>query len=133
MNIVENADSIEIKDKENIFIDKINNLIQTKKHTLRFNEISNIDYSFIKGSYTGGDDPDIFNIKIIVKNKPSIWVCSYYDDPERSRLFANKLCTILGVKLNEEMDEKFKVKCNSCGKKISKISKHCIYCGIKKT
>lgn len=132
MNIIENKDSIEIKDRENIFIDKINNLIQTKKYILRFNEIKNIDYSFKRGSNAGGDDADVFNIKIIVNNKPEIWVCTYYDDPENSRLFANKLCTIFDVKLYEEMDEKYITTCIFCGRKISRISKNCIYCGIKK-
>ncbi len=133
MNLIENEDSLEIRERENIFIDKINNLVQTDGSIFRFNEIINVDYSFKIGSNTGGDDADLFNIKIIVANKPAIWVCTYYDDPEGSRLFANKLYALFDVKLYKEMNEKYKMKCKSCGREISKISKHCIYCGTRKT
>lgn len=138
LEIIESEGAIEINGRDNIFIDRINKLILLeqsnsfpKGSTFRFNEVSHIDYSYKSGTDPSGDSADIYNIHIILISKDPIWVCTFYNKEIKSRELANRLSIILETKMYPEMDDKYKKTCPQCKRMISKISKHCIYCGIK--
>ena len=138
LNIIWSEESISINERDNMFIDRINKLIMLEPNssypsgsTFRFKEISHINYSYKRGTDRSGDSADIYNIHIEIKSKEPIWVCTFYDKEISSREFANKLCSIIETKMYPEMDDKYKKNCPQCKRSISKISRHCIYCGVK--
>jgi len=109
MNIFEDDNSLVINEQENIFIDKINNLVQTNNSIFRFNEISHINLSHAKDE----DNTDIFNIHIVKNNELSIFIITIYNGYEKSSSFANKLCSIFNVKLYDDVDKIHKEKYKS--------------------
>ena len=137
-NIAGTEESISINERDNIFIDRINKLVMVEPNysytegiTVRYKDISHINYSYKRGTDQSGDSADIYNIHIEIKSKEPIWVCTFYDKEIKSREFANKLSIILETKMYPEMEDKHKKICPQCKRTISKISKHCIYCGRK--
>lgn len=100
----------------------------------KIHNFSEVDQISVNGRI--GHDKDegkefYYIIDLLDTNLNSIWHCEIVDDEELFQRILEELQSIFKSLFEEKALRKYSIRCNSCGRVISKVSTHCIYCGVK--
>ena len=104
--------------------------LKTSTRTIKFSEV---DYLKVSARESRGEDPIVFyELKLIAMNKEVVWsyeFSSLSEEDEKYRNITGSICKFLEISFHSKCHDSLEIPCIFCSRKISYLSKACLYCG----